>query len=152
MPSSRLHALFQDQLANGRTLVQLLESEAQALSLRDVEAIARHAAEKQRLAGALAGLAGSLARLLPQPDPTGRNSAIDSDPALKALWEETQSVLATAHALNQTNGKIVELGLNHVARTLRVLTTGSEKLQNPVYSASGRVNTGIERSRRVVTA
>lgn len=151
MPSSRLHTLLQDQLANGRALVQLLESEAQALSLRDIKAIEGYTAEKQRLAGALAELARSLTQLLAQPDPSGRNAAIDNDPVLKAAWEETKSVLATAHTLNQANGKTVGLSLNHVARTLRVLTTGSDKPQNPVYSASGRVDTGADRSRRVVT-
>ncbi len=150
MPPSRLHALFQDQLANGRALVQLLESEAQALSLRDVDAIEGHTAEKQRLAGALAELARSVTELLPQQDPSELNSSIDNDPALKALWEETKSVLATAHALNQANGKTVGLSLNHVTRTLRVLTTGSDKPPNSVYSASGKVDAGAKRSRRVV--
>lgn len=151
MSASRLYALFQDQSTHAQALLQLLESEARALSLRDVEAIERHAAEKQRLAGTLAELARSVTQLLAQQDPTGRNSTIADDPELKAVWEETKSQLAAADTLNQANGKTVELSLNHVARTLRILTTGTDTPQPTLYSASGRMGTGDGRSRRVVT-
>ena len=155
MPSSQLHILLQEQLANGRALVQILESEARALSLRDVEAINRLAAEKQRLTSALVAHAQSMTRLLSKQDSTGRNSAISApdgeDSALDAIWEETRSILARAHDLNQVNGKTVELSLNHVARTLRILTTGTDMPRDHVYSASGKVDAGINRSQRILT-
>lgn len=155
MPSSQLHAFLQEQLSIGRALVQILESEAQALSLRDVEAIDRLAAEKQRLTGALAEHAQSMTQLFSKQDATGQNSVISApsgnDPALNAIWEEARSVLAAAHDLNQANGKTVELSLNHVARTLRILTTGTDMPRSHVYSASGKVDAGINQSQRILT-
>lgn len=156
MRSSQLHTFLQEQLANGRALVQILESEAQALSVRDVDAIERLAAEKQRLTGTLVEQAQSMSLLLSKQDTDGKNPVVsapdDSDALLGALWEETRSVLAAAHTLNQANGKTVELSLNHVARTLRILTTGTDTPRSHIYSASGKVDGGSNRSQRVVTA
>lgn len=139
MASSQLQDWLLAQLADVRCLHRLVENEHGALTRRDVDAVTQLAIEKQRLTDSLSDFPQSATRLLSRPEGDFA-TVLETDPGLSAIWEEIKSTLSASRMLNQRNAKIVELNIKQTRRTLRVLTTGTDKPATPIYGASGKVD------------
>ncbi len=122
-----IDALEAERQATAR-FVDLLRREQQALSggmVDDVEAITPH---KAKMADQLAQYAGvRRTRLLAMgiaPDAQGMRTWAASQPEpgrAGGIWESLHALAGQARALNETNGLLIEMRLQHCERSLMAL-------------------------------
>ena len=113
-----------------QAFVGLLRREQALLTEGNIEALPLLTAEKSALAGRLGQLSGDRERAAPTPGMEG--------------WQSLVDLAAEARALNETNGKLIALRMQHNQRALAILMAAAD--QDVVYGPDGQQRMGSGRS------
>lgn len=133
----------------------VLRDEAQVLEDGATEAaLAETTTRKNEIADALADQANQRNTLLSElgcgTDGAGLKAAAEQYPALANIRDELLSFTEQAQTLNEANGRVIEVFLDHNQRTLdtlrRLVGVGD------IYDASGRKRSGNKGSGRNIKA
>ncbi|MEZ5616479.1 MAG: flagellar protein FlgN [Rhodocyclaceae bacterium] len=138
-----MHQLLLEEVAQLRGFLALLEQEQLALAAGDVERVLPLAEEKNGLFGRLAQLGDArgkaLAALGLSPDRQGIEGWLARHPeqaGARREWQELLLLAAQAHALNQTNGKLIAERLAHNQQALSTLMAAAN--QAALYGPDGQ--------------
>jgi flagellar biosynthesis protein FlgN len=146
MPRDTLAGLIDQELQALRTFVTLLGHEQDLLSQGAVEALSALAPEKSALVTSLTRLAtardAELARL---GLPAGRAGMAawlggKAEASCQADWNQVLALAAEARALNDTNGKLIGLHMQHNQQALSVLMAATD--QAVTYGPDGQQKAG----------
>jgi flagellar biosynthesis/type III secretory pathway chaperone len=147
--AQQLGALLQQQTQGAAQLLQILQSENDALVKRDVENIQRLSQQKSELSAALEQLAQQQHLLLQElglpNSAAGLNSFISSltqnlAAQLRNKQQQLQSLLESCQRLNMVNGNIIAAN-RYSAETALAILRGQFGSNNLVYSAGGQAVT-----------
>jgi len=152
---SDLHTCLKEEIRLMGEFLAALEDEAKVLEEGAAEAaLADTTARKNTLADTLAEQAARRNALLGalgcEPDAGGLRAAAELDPSLAGPRQQLLDTTTRAQALNEANGRIIEVFLDHNQRTLETLRrlTGV----GDIYDASGRKHSGNKGSSRNIKA
>jgi flagella synthesis protein FlgN len=144
-----VRGLLADEVAGVREFVALLEQEQSMLAGRiDIEALTGLVQQKNDISQRLGQLTASREKLI-APAAVGHkgreameawlSTQQPADPA-HALWAELLSLAAEARRLNETNGKLINLHLQHNQQALALLMNAANHAVT--YGADGQQRTG----------
>jgi len=152
---SNLQACLEEEIRLMGEFMQALQDEAKVLEEGAAEAeLARTTTLKNGLADSLAKQAESRNAILNEMgcerDGPGLQAAAQAHPELAPLHRQLRETTEQAQALNEANGRIIEVFLDHNQRTLETLRrlTGV----GDIYDASGRKRPGTKGSGRNIKA
>lgn len=133
----------------------VLQEEATVLEEGATEtALADTTARKNIASDALAAAAQERNTLLAglgfEPDGPGLADAADAHPALSQARQQLLNVTGQARSLNESNGRIIDVFLDHNQRTLDTLRRLAGV--GDIYDASGRTRPGNKGSSRNIKA
>ncbi|MFA7669920.1 MAG: flagellar protein FlgN [Burkholderiaceae bacterium] len=154
-PVAALQACLEKEIRLTGEFLAILQDEAGVLADGATEAsLADTTTRKNAAADTLVQAArernASLDALGCEHDAPGLQSAAQSHPVLSGLRQRLLDITAEARALNEANGRIIEVFLDHNQRTLDTLRrlTGV----GDIYDASGRTRAGNKGSGRNIKA
>lgn len=138
-PASQLS----DELAALRNFVAILQQEQQTLVSGDLDRLSELVKDKTDLASQLGQYADQRTRMLTaaalSPDRAGMEKWLarlaPADPAHSA-WKNLVALSTEAQALNESNGKLIAMRMQHNQQALNVLLTASN--QATVYGPDGQ--------------
>jgi len=140
-----LAGLLAQELQLLHAFVALLRHEQSLLTAGDTEPLSALAAEKSRGAAALGQLAAArdhgLDELRLPPGRVGMDAWTQSavGTASQANWRQLIELAAEARALNETNGKLIALHLQHNRQAMNVLMAAAD--QAVTYGPDGQQQT-----------
>lgn len=150
-----LQACLENETGLMREFLAILQDEARVLEEGAAEAaLTEITARKNQAADALARAAeernAQLAALGFGADGPGLQAAAEEHAGLSQARRELLEITGQARALNESNGQIIEVFLDHNERTLETLRrlTGV----GDIYDASGRKRSGNKGSSRNIKA
>jgi flagella synthesis protein FlgN len=127
-----LRQLFEEELAVVRTFVGILEREQRLLIEGDVDGLPALVNDKNELAARLAAIAEqrrlTLARIGLNADRSGVASwfaAHPDDEGARVAWAELLPLATQARELNQLNGDLIQLRLQHNKQAIEALVGSS---------------------------
>ena len=143
--SPLLVSLVERELRRVEAFVTLLRQEQALLEAGNTDPLATLAAEKSRLATELAQLCqareGELARLGLAAGRDGMNAWCEAtDASSRSRWQRLLQLGAEARNLNDHNGKLIGIRLQHNQRALAVLTAAAD--QASTYGPDGQQRLG----------
>lgn len=132
MPDKLLASLVERELRRVEAFVALLRQEQSLLETANTESLATLAAEKTRLAAELTQLCQSreteLVRQGLSPGKAGMNAWCEAtDAGSRSRWQQLLKFGAEAKSLNEHNGKLIAIKLQHNQRALAVLAAAADK-------------------------
>lgn len=137
----RLATLLVAETQHVKEFVEILEQERQILTQHDVEPLFALSEHKARYARLLQQSANTRAALLAQAglknDKAGVETLLGS-PETRA-WQNYLAIVATAHHLNEENGRLLTNRLSHNHQALAILMAHSD--QPTVYGSDGTART-----------
>jgi len=150
-----LQACLEKEASLMREFLLILQDEAKVLEEGATEdALAGTTARKNSAADTLTEIAAQRNALLQalgfDADAPGLAAAVDANPSLSSSSQAMLDIAAQARALNEANGRIIDVFLDHNQRTLdtlRSLVGGGD-----IYDASGRKRAGGKGSSRNIKA
>jgi len=142
-PSSRSSGSLNEELAVLRSFIAILQQEQQALVAGDLERLPPLVKEKTELAARLGQFAEQRAQMLAAAALPANHSGMESwlahlDPAdnSRAAWKNLQAQTIEAHALNESNGKLIAMRMQHNQQALNVLLAAAN--QANLYGPDGQ--------------
>ena len=155
MTVSALQACLEKEIHLMDEFLGVLQAEAKALEDGATEtALADTTARKNEAADALAHTAAERNTLLNGlgcgNDGPGLKAAADMHPSLSGTRQRLIDITEQARTLNEANGRIVEVFLDHNQRTLDTLRRLAGV--GDIYDASGRKHSGNKGSSRNIKA
>lgn len=154
-PVSELLACLEEEIRLTSEFLAVLEQEAKVLEEGAAEtALAETTTRKNTLADALVACAARRNALLAtmgfESDGPGLSAAAEAHPTIAPARLQLLEATAKARELNDANGRIIEVFLDHNQRTLEVLQrlAGAGEM----YDASGRKRPGNKGSSRNIKA
>ena len=152
---SELHSCLEEEIRLTGQFLATLQDEAAVLEEGAAEsALAETTTRKNTLANALATQASRrnalLAALGCEADGPGLRAAADTHSSLSAVRRQLLDITEQAQALNESNGRIIEVFLDHNQRTLETLRSLTGV--GDIYDASGRKKSGNKGSSRNIKA
>jgi len=135
--------LFNNELATLRDFVKILEQEQKALVAGEIDRLMPFVEEKTRLAAKLGEFANQRSRLLAAAALPANKQGMEkwlsrlppADPTHK-IWAGLVSISAEAQALNESNGKVIAMLLQHNQQSLNVLLAAAN--QASLYGPDGQ--------------
>ncbi len=148
MPSSaqQLHTIFQEQITAASQLIDALEEESNALTLRDIESIQNLSVLKNRLSLTLEELGKQQNEFLRQQQKNDSADGLDAYIAeqegrvaivLEQQKTKLHAMLESCQTLNLVNGSIIAASKQSAETALAILR-GQLTTENLVYSAGGQ--------------
>lgn len=136
-------SLISNELAALRDFVAILEKEQQALVAGDIDRLAPLLNDKTSLAARLGQCAEQRSRMLAAASLPNNKKGMDTwlkrlaptDPARKT-WQSLVTLTAEAQALNDSNGKLIAMRLQHNQQALNVLLAAAN--QSSLYGPDGQ--------------
>lgn len=142
-PVSRLGSNISDELAALRGFVAILQQEQQALVAGDLDRLMPLVIEKTDLAARLGQFAEQRTQMLTAaslpPDRAGmemwlaRLAPVDT---AHAAWKSLLALTSEAQALNESNGKLIAMRMQHNQQALNVLLAAAD--QATLYGPDGQ--------------
>jgi flagella synthesis protein FlgN len=139
--------LLSQELPALESFLEMLRKEQTLLSSGDSEALTALADEKIRKATELGRLSGlrdqELARFDLPPGRAGMDAwtMTDAGAASQRNWDRLLSLACEARALNEANGKVIALNLQHNQQALSVLMAAADR--TATYGPDGQARTGV---------
>lgn len=127
--------------------VGLLKHEQDFLSRGDVESLLPLVEKKTVLANELAGLAQARERLLTNLGLTAGRSGMESwlarpdQAGQRQAWQRLLDLASKARSLNESNGKLIALNLQHNQQAFATLMTAANRAMN--YGPDGQQQTDL---------
>lgn len=148
-----MHNVFEQELAALELFTEILQREQAALVKADVATLTRISEEKLQQADRLNQLAhertASLQSLGVSDSQTDIQTWLSNQPARTAeLWNKLLKAAKVAQHLNQTNGKLIEIQLQHNQQAMRTLMNAAN--QSAVYGADGQPRSIHSNSQRIL--
>jgi len=140
--ASLLSASLKDELAALRDFAVALQQEQQALVAGEIDKLAPIVEEKARLAASLNRFAEQRQRLIGQGVPADRSgletwmAAQPLSPPDRSSWTKLLALTKEAQALNETNGKLIAMRMQHNQQALNVLLSAAN--QATLYGPDGQ--------------
>lgn len=135
-----------EELAKVREFITLLKREQELLARADTDSLLPLVATKSDLSLQLADLSKSRESALQQRQlPAGR-AGIDlwfdqgGTPADRHNWQQLLELAAQARALNETNGKLINLHMQHNQQAFNVLMVAANRAM--IYGPDGQQKPG----------
>ena len=132
-----------DELATLRNFVTILQQEQQALVAGDLERLTQLVKDKTDLAAHLGQFAEQRSRMLAAtslpPDRAGMErwlARLAPSDSAHAAWKDLVSLSSEAQALNESNGKLIAMRMQHNQQALNVLLAASN--QAALYGPDGQ--------------
>lgn len=144
---------FEQELAALQRFTELLEQEQAALVRADVDQLIQISQEKLRQADHLNQLARERVTALQSQGVTGDRASMESWLAYQPDqnvedWKKLLDAARTAQHLNQTNGKLIEIQLQHNQQALNTLANAANRAS--VYGADGQPRAMHAASQRIL--
>lgn len=152
--SSRLLQTLASESELVSLFISLLEKEQACLVEGQTETLPQIAEEKSRVAEQLSGVGNERNRLLAEEGLAGGPSGIEAwcarhpqEKSIAATWAEVLDKARRAKGLNQLNGNLITLRMQHTTRALEALRSASRPLD--LYGPDGQ-STGVGTARRII--
>jgi len=135
--------VFNNELIALRDFVKILQQEQQALVAGDIDRLMPFVNEKTRLAASLGEFADQRSRMLAAASLPSNKQGMEkwlarlstADPTRK-IWAALVKISAEAQALNESNGKLIAMLLQHNQQSLNVLMAAAN--QASLYGPDGQ--------------
>jgi flagella synthesis protein FlgN len=135
--------LLNSEFAALRDFVKILQQEQQALVAGEIDRLMPFVTEKTRLAASLGEFADQRSRLLDAASLPANKQGMEkwlaqlpaTDPSRK-IWAALVKLSAEAQALNESNGKVIAMLLQHNQQSLNVLLAAAN--QASLYGPDGQ--------------
>lgn len=141
--SSRSSGDLSEELAALRGFVAILQQEQQALVAGEIDRLMPLVKEKTDLAARLGQFAELRSRMLAaaslSPDRTGMErwlARLAPADSAHAAWKSLLALTAEAQALNESNGKLIAMRMQHNQQALNVLLAAAN--QSALYGPDGQ--------------
>lgn len=145
-PASRLSSHLSDELAALRSFVAILQQEQQALVAGDLDRLMPLVVEKTDLAARLGQFAEQRSQMLAAaslpPDRSGMEmwlARLAPADTAHASWKILLTLTSEAQALNESNGKLIAMRMQHNQQALNVLLAAAN--QATLYGPDGQTKT-----------
>lgn len=142
-PSSRFSDSLKDELAALHDFTAILQQEQQALVAGDIDKLIPLVEEKTRLAASLNLFAEQRQRLISAAglpnDRTGLEAWLATQPLNtrdRTDWTKLLGLTGEAQTLNETNGKLIAMRIQHNQQALNVLLSAAN--QTTLYGPDGQ--------------
>lgn len=142
-PSHDLSGIIAATRAHLERLLPLLREETERLATRQVDGLDQLLAEKLELLQALEQCEQARRAFMKTAgldvDPQAMNDylAARADDALRGEWQQVRALLQQLQTINQSNGLVIQRGLDQVGRQLAILRGESASAAN-VYDTRGQ--------------
>ncbi|WP_319240749.1 flagellar protein FlgN [uncultured Propionivibrio sp.] len=153
-PSSRLLQTLTSESELVSLFISLLEKEQASLVEGQTETLPQIAEEKGRAADRLTAVGDERNRLLAEEGLAGGPSGIEAwcarhplEKSIVSKWAEVLDKARRAKDLNQLNGNLITLRMQHTARALEALRSASRPLD--LYGPDGQ-SAGTGTARRII--
>ena len=141
--ASHSNGSLKDELVALREFIAALQQEQQALIAGDIEKLSPLVEEKTRLAASLNRYSEQRQRLiraagLPN-DRSGLEAWLERQPLQaqdRANWKKLLALTGEAQALNESNGKLIAMRIQHNQQALNVLLSAAN--QTSLYGPDGQ--------------
>lgn len=146
MPASPLAGLG-EELAKLKEFAALLRREQELLARADVDALLPLIDAKGALSSQLAGFSHAREAALQSLQlPSGRAGVLawlekSKNPPERKAWEQLLELAATVRALNETNGKLIDLHMQHNQQAFNALMAAANRAMT--YGPDGQQQTGL---------
>lgn len=149
--------ILRTELKGVQQFIETLQQEQVALTGADIDALIPLSQSKSKQADALRLLAQQRSQLLGQAglssDRTGMDAWLAQQPPvkhqeLKKLWDELLQAGRSAQRLNETNGKLIKIHLQHNQQALSTLANAANSAS--VYGPDGQHHAVIPSSGRTL--
>ena len=152
-----MHDILKAELAAVNRFIDILQQEQTALVSADVDTLLPLSDSKTKQADELRLLAQQRVDQLIQAGFSGNREGMDAWLAeqptagrndMKKVWDDLLQAGRTAQRLNETNGKLIEIHLQHNQQALSALASAAN--QSGVYGKDGQPHTTIPSSSRTL--
>jgi flagella synthesis protein FlgN len=128
-----------DECANLRAFVALLEDEQRILLGQHTEELLSMAEAKTQLANKISTLSTALQRHLPQGSRDLAEWLKQNVPQALPTWQEARQLATHVQRLNQTNGELIQIKLRYNQQALGALFSATQSTAG-LYGADGQPN------------
>ena len=142
-PTADFSSSLKDELAALRAFTAVLLQEQQALVTGDIDGLVPIVEEKTRLAAGLNRFAEQRQRLISAADlpndRTGLEAWLAGQPIkaqVRADWDKLLALTGEAQSLNESNGKLIAMRMQHNQQALNVLQSAAN--QTALYGPDGQ--------------